>query len=137
MKEYNLIGKFIAESEVYANKILKIFTDAGFTVITKDSYPKNLIVLQEVNSDILEDVCGTDIIINGMACTLDELFQSQSIDSECTNMVDDFEDCGHCTNDEVYCKCRSCKRNEVNGGACIHCLECIDGEAIMDTCPND
>lgn len=39
-----------------------------------------------------------------------------------------------CSNDDVYCKCRSCTESQINGGACSHCLCCIDGEKDMDNC---
>lgn len=39
-----------------------------------------------------------------------------------------------CVNDDVYCKCRSCKHSKVNKGVCSHCIKCIDGEEAMDVC---
>ena len=39
-----------------------------------------------------------------------------------------------CVNDDVYCKCRTCTENQINGGTCSHCFCCIDGEKAMDVC---
>lgn len=39
-----------------------------------------------------------------------------------------------CVNDDVYCKCRTCTENQINGGTCSHCFYCIDGEKAMDVC---
>lgn len=39
-----------------------------------------------------------------------------------------------CANDDVYCKCRTCKESQINGGTCSHCFCCIDGEKSMDVC---
>ncbi|RHB41821.1 hypothetical protein DW886_14790 [Enterocloster aldenensis] len=41
-----------------------------------------------------------------------------------------------CPNDEVYCLCRGCNDNKINGGSCSHCLACIDGEKAVDICDN-
>ena len=46
--------------------------------------------------------------------------------------LDFVSDCG-CVNDDVYCKCRTCK-NKINGETCTHCFTCIDGERAMDIC---
>lgn len=40
----------------------------------------------------------------------------------------------NCVDDDVYCKCRSCKQNKANGGTCSHCIACISGEKAMDKC---
>lgn len=39
-----------------------------------------------------------------------------------------------CANDDVYCKCRTCKESQINGGTCSHCFCCIGGEKSMDVC---
>lgn len=39
-----------------------------------------------------------------------------------------------CVNDDVYCRCRSCRKNQINGGTCSHCFCCMDGEKSMDVC---
>lgn len=39
-----------------------------------------------------------------------------------------------CVNDDIYCKCKTCKENHINGGTCSHCFCCIDGEKSMDVC---
>ena len=41
-----------------------------------------------------------------------------------------------CPNDEVYCLCRGCNDNKINGGSCSHCFACIDGEKAVDVCDN-
>lgn len=40
----------------------------------------------------------------------------------------------YCFDNDVYCKCRMCSDNQINGGSCSHCYACIDGERAMDTC---
>lgn len=39
-----------------------------------------------------------------------------------------------CVNDDVNCKCQSCKKNQINSGTCSHCFCCIDGEKAVDSC---
>lgn len=39
-----------------------------------------------------------------------------------------------CFNDDIYCKCRTCIENEINGGICSHCFCCIDGEKSIVAC---
>lgn len=39
-----------------------------------------------------------------------------------------------CDNDDVFCKCRTCEENQMNGGTCSHCFTCIEGSNAMDVC---
>ena len=45
-----------------------------------------------------------------------------------------FESTTFCPNDDVPCKCRSCKDSKLNDGTCSHCFTCIQGERSMDIC---
>ncbi len=36
--------------------------------------------------------------------------------------------------DDVFCLCKGCKENKINGGNCTHCFTCINNEKSMDIC---
>lgn len=40
----------------------------------------------------------------------------------------------YCTDDDVYCKCRTCADSRINGGNCSHCLGCMQGGNNMNVC---
>lgn len=39
-----------------------------------------------------------------------------------------------CSNEDEYCKCKTCINNQINRGSCAHCFDCINGEKAMDVC---
>lgn len=48
------------------------------------------------------------------------------------NLVTEFKP--YCTNNEVHCKCRKCKKNLIKGGTCVHCFDCFQGDDAMNIC---
>ena len=43
-------------------------------------------------------------------------------------------DINFCVNNEVFCRCRRCRKSIINNGECNHCISCIDGEKSVNGC---